>query len=263
MSGETDQALEMHNKYAQFQLNASACFTPGTSENLGGWEKIDKTIHLKPFLVLLVREFKSKLGKTFSFRSLEVANANWIGNEVLLEETFSPRDLILGIYNNNKESLIARRYLDFSARLEGLKLVTNHMGVVILDSAIEWLKIITTRHDSEKLRLQDIQDNVISHINNCSVNTVKVTKENGVLYFLTSEVFFSEQNKSLVIRTLKSTRIPKVRNNLIRDWSNEEGIYVLHKGEIIDKVNEVSAKLIEKSRVDQIRYFNEFVRTAK
>lgn len=261
MSGETDQALEMHNRYAQFQLNASACFTPGTPMNLAGWEKIDRTLHLKPFLELLVREFRIKLQKVVDLKSMEVATANWVGNEDLLQGTFLARDLIIGI-NENQGTMIARSYLGFLPRLGELKLVTNHLGVVILDCGVEWLKILTTRYKSAADRLGDIQKNVVGHFNTCSVNTIRVSIENRVIYYHTSETKFSEKDNSLVIITLKSRQVPKVRQNFIGDWKNKEGLYVFHKGEVIEEIDERKASLIEKSRADQVRYFNEFISKA-
>ncbi len=263
MSGETDQALEMHNKYAQFQLGDKVCFTPGTPSNLDGWEKLDRTLHLKPFLALLVREMKIRFKRDVSIRSLEVAKANWLGSEDLLRVTISASDFITAIYNNNPDDGRSRNYLAYSDRLADLKLVPTHMGVVVLDAAVDWLEAIDATWETSVQRLFRIRNLVETHLNFCSVSTIGVGIVNGIHNFKYTTIRYGADNAMFNITTRVGAQMPKVEGSLVNSWDDTEGVYALHKGEIIERLTNEQAKLIEKYREAQIRHLNEFIRSAK
>jgi hypothetical protein len=267
MSGETDQALEMHNKYAQFQLNAkkndSSCFTTGTPNNLEGWGRIDKTIHLKPFLELLVKELWLRTGRELSVKSLDVAKANWIGREDLFSSTLSSRDLITALYANNPDDYKIKGYRTLYERLGNLKLVFSHMAIVVLDAAVEWIEAIDAKSETSVQRLFRIRNLVEKHLNFCSVATVKVSIVDGVREFSYRMISYNVDNNKFEITNSRGGQSLALKGSLVENWENSEGVYSMHKGEIIEKISSVDATVIERYRELQVGYFNDFIKAVK
>jgi len=263
MLGETDQALEMHNRYAQFQLGDKVCFTPGTPSNLDGWEKLDRTLHLKPFLELLVKEMELKIKRELTVRSIEVAKANWLGSEELIGITISTKDLITDINKYNPDDNRSKNYLAYTDRLVELKLVPTHMGVVVLDAAVDWLEAIDASWETSENRLFRIRKLVERHLNFCSVSTIGVTIHDGKTHYKHTNIRYNVEVGSFNITTRLSIRPPIIQGSIVSEWNNTEGIYSIHKGEIIEMISHEDASLIDSFREAQIRYFNEFIKIAQ
>lgn len=256
---DTEKALKIHNMYARTEMLGSICFPGEEKKQILSAEELKGTLHLWPFLELLVTRLGKRLGRKIDPLSEELARTNWIGREEIFKEIIPAQELIKKIFEINPEDPLRQAYNGYSSRLADLKLVTNHMGVVILDAAIGWLDLLDGKEREREIRIKSI----LNHINTCSVKAVEVKLRKGIPYYKTWEVSYYV-NLGFHLETSFSPVIPLIDKSLVEGWGGKGGIYSIHKHMIVELLeNQEDFSTIHDFTNLQLYLFNRFIKSQK
>ncbi|MEI6887128.1 MAG: hypothetical protein WCK31_02725 [bacterium] len=232
MEINTDTALKMHNSYARTEMLGSICIPGEKSPSILTVSELKKTLHLWPFLKVFVKELGRKLGRKVSPLSEDAAYANWIGREEVIKEVVSAKALIKGIVRVNREDPLRKKYDTYTSLLEGLNLVHNHMGVVALDCAIQWIELL---NDSDSNKEASI-NSILWHLNTCAVKAIEVKSKRGKFMFHSWNFAYYE-NTLFHIDPYYVTIPPMVNKSLVNSWDKQGGYYSLHKNMVVEKLS--------------------------
>jgi len=267
-----NKVIRTHLMYGRLFWVMSACI-PGTKDieffkvdEQAKFKTLENTQNLYPFLKMLVAKMGEVLSQNVDVWSQEAALATWVGNRKLLNLRLSAEDLnsnIIAIDPNGKRRIPLKRY---SNKLGELELVANHSGVVALETGRSWINLDVIKKMGDSEQVKKYIDEMVEHLNLCSVRTIRVSKEGEVVKYSSYRFVFNHELSTFGIEEVTGSSysdLTKIEDSFIDDWSIKEGIYTFHKDLVVEKVTEEDSDTIAKFRDLQLELLNKFVESHK
>jgi hypothetical protein len=272
IKGIENPVIKTHMMYGRLFWVMSACI-PNTKvieffqvDEKAKFKTLENTQNLYPFLKMLVEKMGEVLSRNVDVWSQEAALATWIGNRGILGVRLKAEDLNSNIIGINPEGDRRKPLLKYSGKLGGLDLVANHSGVVALEIGRSWIDLKGIKSLSDGELIKSFIDNMVEHLNMCSVRTIRVSKEGESVKYSTYRFTFNHEQSTFGIEEVTSSSysdLTKIEDSFIDEWSIKEGIYTFHKDLVVEKVTEEDAVTIGQFRDLQLELLNKFVESHK